>query len=144
MRWQLLNSRLAGQATLELALSLPLLLVVLLLIVDIGRVVQAELGVQATAREAARTCATAPTEAACLAEGVERARQVAAGYGLDVQRTEVTLDDGRFARTGTAVARASYRLGLLGSGRGFGPSLEAEATHAEPIDRYRSRIGVTR
>lgn len=58
------DRREAGQATVELALALPLLCVVLLLVVQVAMVAAHRLAVQLAAREAARAAAASADPAA--------------------------------------------------------------------------------
>lgn len=131
-----------AQATLELALSVPVLLAVLVGIVSVGRVAQAQFAVQAVAREAARACAVAESGPACLDAGLARAREIAAGQQLDPRRLDLRLDAGTFARGDNAVAGVRYPVPLLGLPDGPTWSAIAQARHAEPIERFRSRPGV--
>jgi len=129
----------SGSALLEAGLVLPALLVIAFGVVMTGRVVQAQIGVQAVAREAGRTLAAAPSAPEGLDYAGLRALAVADGYGLAVGRLGVTLDAGTFDRGGTVQAQASYKvalgdLPLLGV-------LEVTVTssHQERVELYRSR-----
>lgn len=128
-----------GQALVETALVLPLLLLLAFGVVGVGRVVQAQMGVSAVARESARTAALAndPTEA--MAVGLARAQEVATGYRLTNGSLQVVVDPGSMAR-GTQV-RAAVRyevelgdLPLLGWAR-----VSVASDHLERTDLYRSR-----
>jgi hypothetical protein len=100
--------------------------------------VRAELGVQAIAHEAARTCAEARSAASCLESGLARAAGVAAGYGFDTRRLDARIDAGTFDRGGLATAHVRYPVSLLG---GTLVMVVAASDHSEPIDRYASRDG---
>lgn len=130
-----------GQALVETALVLPVLLVFVFGVVFVGRVVHAHVAVQATVREAGRALATAPSETAGLAAARERGGAVAAGYGLAAERLELVIDGGGFARGGTATARASYRVAAAGLPLFDRMAVTVRASHREQIDRYRSREG---
>lgn len=130
-----------GQALVETALVLPVLLVFVFGVVFVGRVVHAHVAVQATVRETCRALATAPSEASGLAAARERGSAVAAGYGLAPERLELVVDGGGFARGGTATARASYRVAVADLPLVDRIEVTVRATHREPIDRYRSREG---
>lgn len=56
-----------GSATVELALLIPLVLVLLVMIVEVGKVARLQIEVVAAAREGARVAATSPDPAAALA-----------------------------------------------------------------------------
>lgn len=130
-----------GQALVETALVLPMLLVFAVGVVFVGRVVHAHVAVEATVREAGRALATAPSEAAGLTAARERGSAVAAGYGLAPERLELSVDGGGFARGGTATARAGYRVAVADLPLFDRVQVTVRASHREPIDRYRSREG---
>lgn len=73
-----------GQATVEVALLLPLVATMLLGVVQVGLVVRDQVLVTHAAREAARAAAVAPTEAAARSGAEEAAR-------LDPARLAVEL-----------------------------------------------------
>lgn len=123
-----------GEALLEMALVLPLLLLLAFGVVGAGRVTQARLGVGAAAREAARAAVGARNAGA----GHERGIEVAHGYGLTNGSLDLLVAGGRFAPGGRAVGVARYTVGfgdlpLLGWAR---VTVRAEAWEA--IDLYRS------
>lgn len=123
-----------GEALLETALVLPLLLLLAFGVVGAGRVTQARLGVGAASREAAR----ATVGARNVGTGRERGGETARGYGLTNGSLELLVDGGGFAPGGRAVAVANYTVGfsdlpLLGWAR---VTVRAEAWEA--IDHYRS------
>ncbi len=89
----------SGQAVLELALAAPVILLLLVGMVLVARVIQAELAVLAAAREGARVCAEARSQGDCLIQGAQIARIVANGDGLRTLRVDV--DTGGFERGGT-------------------------------------------
>jgi TadE-like protein len=87
-----------GQAAVELALVLPLVAVLLLMVVQVGLVVRAQVLVIHGAREGARAAAVD------AADGAARAA-VVAGTGLDGDRLEVDVDgrDGPGSRVSVEV-----------------------------------------
>ena len=128
-----------GQALVELALTIPLLLLLAFGVVAVGRVIDAQMGVSAVAREEARAAvlAAGPAEASSL--GLARGREVAAGYHLDNGSLQLAVDAGGFERGGEVRATARYTvtladLPLLGWTR-----VSVGSTHLERIDLYRSR-----
>jgi hypothetical protein len=128
-----------GQAILEVALVVPLLLLLAVGVVGAARVVQAQLGVAAVAREAARAAALADTASDARERGLERGRDVAAGYRLDAGALALAVDPGGLERGGRVRAEARYEvvlddLPLLGWTR-----LTVARAHAERIDLWRSR-----
>jgi Flp pilus assembly protein TadG len=89
-----------GQATVELALVLPLVALVLLLVLQVGLVVRDRLLVAHAAREAARAAAvTDDGRGSAARRAAERAGS------LDDGRLEVTVADGGTGDTVTATAR---------------------------------------
>lgn len=128
-----------GQAIVETALVLPLLLMLAFGVVAAGRVVQAQAGVSAVAREAARAAALASSPGAAAERGRARALDVAEGYRLANGSLRVVVDPGPLARGGQVRAEARYDVGLedlplLGWVR-----VPLISTHVEPVDPYRSR-----
>jgi Flp pilus assembly protein TadG len=134
-----LSRRQDGQALVEAALVIPVLLILAFGIVFVGRVTHATVAVQAAVREAGRSLATAPSEAEGLATGEERGGAVAAGYGLARDQFELSLDGGGFERGGMATARASYRVVLADLPLLDRAAVTVSSTHQERIERYRSR-----
>jgi Na+-transporting methylmalonyl-CoA/oxaloacetate decarboxylase gamma subunit len=81
----------SGQATVELALVLPVLVVLTLVVVQVGQVVRQHVVVIHTAREVARAAAVAP-DAPTTAEVADR-------HGLEAERLAVEVappDDGGY------------------------------------------------
>lgn len=129
----------AGNAMIEAALVIPVVLAVVFGVVMAGRVVQAKIGVQAVVREASRTLATAPSASEGLASAQERALAVASGYGMSPEHLEVVIDAGAFERGGTVTASATYpvQLGdlpLLGRAE-----VTVSSSHQQRVEQYRSR-----
>lgn len=128
-----------GSALLEAGLVLPAVLVIVFGVVMAGRVVQAQIGLQAVAREAARTLAAAPSAPEGLDYGRQRAVSVAGGHGLSAERLGLAFDAGTFERGGTVRAQASYTvelgdLPLLGQ-----VEVSVSSSHEERVELYRSR-----
>lgn len=128
-----------GQALIETALVIPVLLLLAFGVVGVGRVVQAQMGVSAVAREAARAAALADTGAEAAMRGIGRGREVATGYDLANGSLRLTVDPGSFVRGGSVWAAARYEvtlddLPLLGWVR-----MAVGSDHVERIDLYRSR-----
>lgn len=123
----------------EVALVLPLLLVLVAGVVMAGRVAHAQVAVQSVARETARTAAVAPSASVGLLSAEARAVSVAAGHGLSLDRLGIEIDAGGFERGGTVQTYASYEvqlgdLPLLGM-----VTVTVSSSHDERIDFYRSR-----
>lgn len=99
-----------GQALVELALVLPLLLFLAFAVVGAGRVIQARQVVSAVAREAARAGARAGSPSTAPEAGIARGQEVARGYGLTNGSLRVTVTADRFAPGGTVVSTAAYEV----------------------------------
>jgi Flp pilus assembly protein TadG len=129
----------AGQALVEAALVIPVLVVLLSGVVMVGRIAHARLAVQAAAREASRALATAPSEQEGVTAAREAARSVTDDYGLSQDGLSVNVESNGFQRGGMADARVTYRV-TLDDLPLLGP-LEVTVTgsHSERIDLYRSR-----
>lgn len=128
-----------GQALVETALVVPLLLTLAFGIVAAGRVMHGQMAVSAVAREAARAAALADTATDARARGIARGQEVAVGYGFDDASMEVQIQFGQFSRggqvRGSARLEVSFQdLPLLGWAR-----LKVASDHSERIDTYRSR-----
>jgi hypothetical protein len=136
-------SRSRGQALVETALVIPVLLVMAFGLIALGRLTQTQMALSAVAREAARTGALANTASDARNVGEQRGLDVGDGYRLARQTLQVRVDVSRFARCGSVAAQASYDLDfsdlpMLGWAR-----LTLRSTHAEPVDGYRSRLSDT-
>jgi len=80
------SRRQSGQALVELALVLPILLLILMAIVDFGRVFHGHLAVTAAARQAGREASLGRTDA----EIIDRARRAAAPLSSAALAVQVT------------------------------------------------------
>jgi len=129
----------SGQALIEAALVIPVLLLLVFGVVMAGRISHAKIGVQAAAREAAREVATAPSELEGLTAGHETARSVADGYGMSQERLSVEVDANGFERGGTATATVIYNVGLGDLPLLGRVEVAVSSSHTERIDLYRSR-----
>lgn len=91
----------AGQATAEMALALPVIVLVALALVQVGLVVRDQVLVVHAAREAAREAAVTDDPAAPVAAGLRAS---------SLKRTMLTVEvSGRRVRGGRITARVSYR-----------------------------------
>ena len=132
-------ARQRGQALVETALVIPMLLVLAFGVIGVGRVTQAQMGVSAVAREAARAAALADDPAGAALAGFARGQEVATGYSLTNGSLRLTIDPGTMARGASVGATARYEvelgdLPLLGWTR-----ISVSSTHLERTDLYRSR-----
>lgn len=129
----------SGQALVEAAIVLPVLLVLVFGVVMAGRVVHAKIAVQSAAREAGRELATAPSEEQGLTAADEAARSTADGYGLSADRLSVDLESNGFERGGTVTATVSYDVGLGGLPLIDALDITVSSSHSELVEPYRSR-----
>ena len=134
----------SGQALVEAALVIPVLLLLAFGVVMAGRVSHAKIAVQAAAREASRTLATASSEDEGLADALQTARSVAQGYDLSQERLTVSVESNGFQRGGTASAEVAYQVPLADLPLLNRLEVTVSSTHSERIDLYRSREAVLR
>lgn len=116
--WRIRAQR--GQATVELALVMPVVVLILMCIVQVGVVLRQHLVVTHAARAGARAAAVAPT-----LEVAHRA--VMASAPLDPQRTVVRLRHNARTVTVTVVHSAATDVPLVGAFVGD-VALEARST----------------
>ncbi len=129
----------SGSALIEAALVLPAVLVIAFGVVTAGRIVQAQVAVQAAAREAGRALAVAPSASAGLASARERALAIADGHGLAPERLGVSLDAGAFARGGMVRAQTWYEVGLGDLPLLGRIEVTVSSSHDDRIELYRGR-----
>lgn len=127
-----------GQALVELALVIPILLLLAFGVVAAGRVTQAQMGVSAMAREAARAAALANDSDQAAVDGMARGRDVATGYSLGNGSLQLAVNAGGFSRGGTVQASAHYTVSLADLPLLGWAHITVGSTHMERIDLYRS------
>jgi Tfp pilus assembly protein PilV len=137
-----LNHERRGQALVETAIALPVVLIIALGILSVARISNALMAVTATAREAARAAVLAPDADTAWDWGTTRGQQVAAEYGLDTssQAFLLDVDVSSFEWWGEVRTSANYMVTL-----GDVPlipwstiSIPLHRSHAEVLDPYRS------
>ncbi len=129
----------SGQALVEAALAIPVLLILVFGVVAVGRVTEAKIAAQAVARESGRALAVAPSEEQGVADAIATGDAVASGYGLDGSRLSINVDSGGFARGGTVTSEVTYSVSLSDLPLLGFFEVNVTASHAERIDLYRSR-----
>jgi Flp pilus assembly protein TadG len=130
----------AGQSLVELAVALPVLLLLVCGTWGLAMTFRAKIGLEATAREAARAGALAASDATAQAAGAARGQAVAGLYGLGPgQELSVTiaLPEG-FARGGSVRADVSALIDLRAVPFLSPLRLRLATGHTERIDRWRS------
>jgi len=134
----------SGQALVEAALAIPVLLVLVFGVVAAGRVTEAKIAVQAAARESSRALAVAPSEEQGIADALTAGENVAAGYGLDGSRLTIEVDLGSFSRGGTVTSEVRYTVSISDLPLLSFLDVDVGARHSERIDFYRSREVIAR
>jgi len=132
------HHRQRAQATIELILVIPGLLLGLFLITAVGLVARADGEVAGVAVEAARAGALVSSAADVHRVASLRAQAVAAGYNMSVQRLAVAVDASEFHRGGEVRVQVSYdlpldSLPLIGWG-----TVHLQHQAIEPVDAFRS------
>lgn len=130
-----------GQALVEVALVIPILLLLAFGVVAAGRVTEAQMGVSAVAREAARAAALANYRGAAASQGVTRGQEVAASYHLGDGSLQLVVDAGGLTRGGTVRASAHYTVSLADLPLLGWAHLTVGSTDLERVDLYRSFWG---
>jgi len=130
-----------GFSTVELVLLAPVLVLVLLLVVGVGRVEQARLQVTGAARDAARAASLTRTPASAHIQAQASADVALAGQSVTcVGGPTVSVDVAQFTPGGqvSVTIACQTRLGDLGF-PGLPGTKTLTDTAASPIERYRSR-----
>jgi Flp pilus assembly protein TadG len=135
------QSRERGSATVELLVVAIALLAFTGGLMGVGRLTSTRAALAGVAREAARAAANATTPPQAIRIGHQRAHQVAAGYQLNPDRLQVTVDPAGLVRGGILTVTANYEVALddlptLGLVPG---QLTLTAHQQEPIDPNKSR-----
>ncbi|MDT4991340.1 MAG: hypothetical protein QOH97_1232 [Actinoplanes sp.] len=126
-----------GSSTTEMALTTPLLVAILLFVVLCGRLVSAQMDLDAAASSAARAASLARTEPAARADADRTARDTLTARRVTCQQVDVTVT-GNLRPGGAVTVRVSCTvpmsdLTLLG----VPGSRALESTATSPIDRWR-------
>ena len=135
------QSRERGSATVELLVVAIALLAFTSGLIGVGRLTSTRAALAGVARETARAAANATTPTEAIRTGHRRAHQVAAGYQLDPDRLQVTVDPAGLVRGGTLTVTASYQVPLddLPTIDLLPSQLTLATRHQEPIDPHKSR-----
>jgi hypothetical protein len=132
----------SGQAIVELALALPIVLALLFGTLALSRVIQAQTAVVAIAHEAARAGALGSSPVDAVARISERVTSVAPGFGVDPRALDVQWDVSGFSGDpGRVTATVRYELHFddlpLG---GWLPPSTVRAEHVEYVDPFRGGV----
>jgi Flp pilus assembly protein TadG len=128
-----------GSATTEVVLLTPVLILMLLFVVALGRIGSSRAEVGAAARDAARDAANARSIAQAVANSDSAARGDLNGSGVTCRSVSVVLDTHNFRAGGTVTATVSCTVAFADL---VGLDLPAAKTitsrYTEPIDIYRA------
>jgi len=132
------SDRYSAQATIELALVVPGLLLGLFLITAVGLVARADGEVAGVAVEAARAGALVSSVANVKQAANDRAAAVATSYRMTLEHLDVVVDAGDFRRGGSVRVEVNYQLPLdsvplIGWG-----TIQLHHQAIEPVDSFRS------
>ena len=128
-----------GSAAVELAILVPVLVIVLLLVVTVGRVVSARQRVDDAAADAARAASWASSAPAAAAAAQSVAGRDLAGSDLSCSPYAVNVDTSRFAAGGVVVVHLSCTASLAGLSLLRLPgSASLASTSSAPVDAYRT------
>ena len=133
-----LSHRQPAQATIELLVLIPGLLLGVFLAAALGLIARADAGVAGVAVEAARAGVLVSDAAQVQMAAIDRAQLVASAYGLDLGHLRVDADPSDFRRGGQVRVEVQYDLPLAALPLiGWG-TIGLRHQAAEPVDRYRS------
>ena len=128
-----------GSATTELVLITPVLIVVLLLVVALGRIASSRSEVESAARDVAREAANARSVTEAVAGSDTAARGDLHEGGVTCRALSVVLDTSDFRAGGTVTATVSCAVSLQDLvGLGLPASRTITARFTAPIDVYRA------
>lgn len=128
----------AGSATTELVILTPLIVVMLLFVVALGRVASARSDVDAAARDAARAASNARSAAAAQSSGEQAARATLHEGGITCRDLAVDVSIDNFRPDGSVTATVSCTVDLADlSGLRLPATRTITATHTSPVDHYR-------
>lgn len=127
-----------GSASLELVLMAPVLIVLLLFVVLVGRLGQARTDVDRAARDAARAASIARTSDAAHDSAAAAARATLADGGVACRSMTIELDAAAFAPDGAVHATVGCSVDLADlSLLGVPGSRTIKATFTQPVDAFR-------
>jgi Flp pilus assembly protein TadG len=128
-----------GSATTELVLITPVLIIVLLFVVALGRIASSRAEVDAAARDVAREAANARSFAEAVASSDAAARGDLGEAGVTCRSLAIALDMNNFRAGGTVTATVSCTVALQDLvGLGLPASRTITARFTAPIDLYRA------
>ncbi|MDN3357068.1 TadE/TadG family type IV pilus assembly protein [Actinomadura sp. DC4] len=130
-----------GTMALELALLTPLLVAFMMVMVGLGRVVEAQSQVDGAARDAARAASLGRTRAGADAAARSAAQQTLSGRKWCRRQPGTSVDFSQWRQGGQVTVAVSCEIDLAGlSLIDFSPTKTMRGTATAPIDTLR-RIG---
>lgn len=127
-----------GSASMELVLLTPVLLLMLVFVVFLGRLGQARNDVDRAARDAARAASMARLPEDAEAAGRDAAHATLDSGGVGCRQMAVSVDTGAFDLGGTVSAMVTCTIELAEvAGLGVPGSTTLTASFREPVDTYR-------
>lgn len=131
-----------GSSALELVLLTPVLLLVLMLVVGVGRMADARERVGDAAYQAARAATLAPTAPAAQQAAASAAASSLAGAGVTCAAMSVTADVDGLAPGSTVSATVTCSVSWSGiTGISFAGHQSITASATSIVDQYRSTTG---
>jgi Flp pilus assembly protein TadG len=127
-----------GSASVELVLMTPVLIVLLLFVVALGRLAAARGEVDAAARDAARAAANARSHTSAHESGVDAATATLRDRGVECRTLDVLIDTSEFRADGLVRGTVSCTVDLESvAGIGLPAARTLTATFTAPVDHYR-------
>src|SRR5688500_16721656 len=128
----------AGSSTAEAVLVTPLLVALLMLVVLCGRLVSAQIDLQAAASAAARSASIARSEPAARAQADRTARDTLAARSVTCQQVTVNTSTGGLRPGGTVTVTVTCTVPLADLALLAVPgSRTLQATATSPVDVWR-------
>jgi len=127
-----------GSSTAELTVATPLLVGLLLFVVLCGRLVEAQLDLDAAARSAARAASLARTVPAATADAEQAAMDTLAAHGVTCAQPSISVETGGLQPGGAVTVTVSCVVPLADLALlGVPGSRTLSATSTSPVDRWR-------
>lgn len=131
-----------GSAAVELALIAPLLVMVLLVVVALGRLAATRLRVNDAAHQGARAASLARDPASAAARARQAATAALGAGGASCRSVSVAVDTGEFRPGGSVAVTVSCLAALDDMGPlGMPAAKTLTAEFAAPIDTWRGPAG---
>ena len=127
-----------GSATLELVLVTPVLLMMLIFVVFLGRLAEARNDVDRAARDAARAASIARSAEDATTAGRTAAQSTLQSGGVSCRNLDVAIDTSRFSAGGDVAATVTCTVDLADVAALKVPGSETlTASFSEPVDVFR-------